>query len=92
MTAALELLSSSPSSVQQLHLLSLVGAMARSSEAAGAELAHAGAPAVLLQMVALEPVPRTQVGRLTVAGLSRPKVAHRGCPGTTLLALSATLP
>lgn len=63
MTAALELLTRSPSSAQQLQLLSLVAAMARSSEAAGAELAQAGAPAVLLQMVAVEPMPRTQVGR-----------------------------
>jgi hypothetical protein len=42
--------------------------MARSHEEAGAELARAGAPAVLLQMVALDPVPRTQVGGIRHSG------------------------
>lgn len=60
--AAVELLSRSPSTAQQLQLLSLVTALARSGEEAGAELAQAGAPTVLLQMVAIEPLPRTQVG------------------------------
>lgn len=61
MPASLELLVRSPASVQQLHLLSLITALARSSEEAGAELAQAGAPAVLLQMVAIDPLPPTQV-------------------------------
>lgn len=61
--AALHLLARTPSAPQQLHLLSMVSALARSGgEEAGAELAQAGAPAVLLQMVAVEPMPRTQVG------------------------------
>lgn len=57
----MELLTRSPSPTQQLHLLSLVSALARGSEGAGNELAQAGAPAVLLQLVALDPLPRTQV-------------------------------
>lgn len=61
MSASVELLTRSPSSAQQLHLLSLISALARSSEDAGAELAQARTPAVLLQMVAVEPLPRTQV-------------------------------
>jgi len=61
--AAVALLCQSPSATQQLHVLSLMSALARSHEAAGSELAQAGAPATLLQLVAVEPLPRTQVGR-----------------------------
>jgi hypothetical protein len=60
-SAAVALLTRSPSSTQQLHLLSLMTTLARSSEEAGAELAQAAVPSVLLQMVALDPLPRTQV-------------------------------
>jgi hypothetical protein len=67
--ASVELLARSPASVQQLHLLSLITALARSSEGAGAELAQAGAPAVLLQMVAAEPLPQTQVKEACLATL-----------------------
>lgn len=67
-SASVELLSRSPSSAQQLHLLSLISALARSSEDAGAELAQARTPAVLLQMVAVEPLPRTQVCNVSSMG------------------------
>lgn len=70
--AAVALLCQSPSATQQLHMLSLMSALARSHEAAGSELAQAGAPATLLQLVAIEPLPRTQVGCSPLIHPARP--------------------
>jgi hypothetical protein len=57
---SVQLLAASPSPAQQLHLLTLVTALARGEEGS-AQLLQAGLPGVLLHMVASEPMPRTQV-------------------------------
>jgi hypothetical protein len=56
-----QLLSSSSSASQQLQLLVVVGALASGSEEGSSALQQAGVNAVLLDMVADTPTPRTQV-------------------------------
>lgn len=56
-----QLLSGTSSASQQLHLLTLVSALAGGSEECSNELGEAGVGAVLLHMISTAPLPRTQV-------------------------------